>query len=264
MKNLKQLTKEEYKKLDKAGMLYVLYPEATGDYPSDIVVAKDKHDNYFAGNMDNFNNPSKPTYKVGDWVYTGYNLLKIGRITYMDIPWIEVRDAMGNGTNVHIKKIRKATPSEIESHLIEEAKRRGYKKGTKICCAEFNTLKATIISNDFAYDADNDDLYVETDDINTSYYSVYKKGKWAEILKDESIKIGGYDVEFGNTHIKVGCKVFDKTDLSAIRHLSNMSKDNKWRMRFDNSGHIYVEYYNGTFYHVSKTDVDDITDKALS
>lgn len=36
MKQLRDLTEKEYNKLDKIGMLYVLYPEATGEYMKDM------------------------------------------------------------------------------------------------------------------------------------------------------------------------------------------------------------------------------------
>jgi len=46
MKQLKDLTKKEYESLDKAGMLYVFYPEATGNYKNDCLTFYSNDNDY--------------------------------------------------------------------------------------------------------------------------------------------------------------------------------------------------------------------------
>lgn len=110
MKHLKELTQDEYNNLKKAGMLTILYPEATGNYELDKL---DNCTEYFNEKF------GRPTCKVGDWVHTNYSPLPFGKINkFYDAMHAEVVSAQGSGTMCTIYDLRSATPSEIESHLI--------------------------------------------------------------------------------------------------------------------------------------------------
>lgn len=94
--------------------------------------------------------------------------------------------------------LSKLNPSEISTHLIAEAKRRGYKKGITVKSCVDNEVRV-IEFKDFTY-------LEESDTFHDTVCSLYEKGMWSEIIKDETIKIGGYEVEFEKGSIKVGCK----------------------------------------------------------
>lgn len=97
-----------------------------------------------------------------------------------------------------------ATKDEIESRLIQEAKRRGFEKGVKIKFP--NDIKLTAQSNDFDYVAHIDSLYIGN-------YRIYYNGQWAEII-ETPIKING--VEF--TGFDDGALVFDCGEEIKMHH----------------------------------------------
>lgn len=86
-----------------------------------------------------------------------------------------------------------ATPEEIQSALIKEAERRGFKEGVPYVDARGNKggNQITNLKNAW-YDPKYDEL------INGLCATgvLYRAGKWASIIKDEAIKIGGYEVKF--------------------------------------------------------------------
>jgi hypothetical protein len=122
-------------------------------------------------------------FKEGDWVYStddwchhkgienrifrvresspgGYVYMYLNDLNYTDKSW-----------NQHISSLRKATPKEIEEHLLKEVERRGYKKGNFKCLwtHKFNSGLSV------EYNAHEDRLWLE-------YGEVYEKGNWAEII----------------------------------------------------------------------------------
>jgi hypothetical protein len=198
MKQLKELTQDEYKKLKKSDMLTILYPEATGDY------YKDTNDFYIKFPLAKDWNISVDISRNNTYLHFAESgWYKIGeKILY-------VKEGSSEVCNEH-DEIRKAKPSEIEAHLIEEAKRRGFVAGNK-----FKSLTTGYIyeieTQKYAYHNSSDAL----DLWGTA--CIYKQGKWAEIINDELIKINGYDVEFESNGIKVGCKHIDKYDLERLK-----------------------------------------------
>ena len=233
MKNLKDLTKEEYKKLDKIGMLYVLYPEANGDYELDT--------RKYIIEVDDSSISNK--IEVGDYIeYTftrdidlafllnePLDETRIGRINRIINNSYIIDDKLQISSS-HI--IRKLKPSQIESHLREEAKKRGYKKGTKIyranCGRESFEIK---YHTDFIYDERNDSLYCN--------FTIYKQGQWAEIIKDEPIKIGGYEVKFKKGKVSVGCIEVSNDYVRAINLVSEYCMLKSQELQFiANSGEL--------------------------
>jgi hypothetical protein len=236
MKKLKDLTEKEYKKLIKADLLQVLYPEVTGDYVNDCT--------------DFYRNYKKSKFKNGYWVKVikgGNNasdfnkLIGVnGRGVYDLVGWEtelfridgDIKKFNGEGYvdnqycyplkwndhyagYVYEKALESATPSEIEAHLIEEAKRRGYKQGVVV--KSFHNRNTWALQGDVRY-------IEETDSLSDRMTYLYQKGKWAEIIKEEKIKIGGYEVEFKKGEIKVGCKYFTNYMIKCLDEVSKFCK----------------------------------------
>lgn len=93
---------------------------------------------------------------------------------------------------------RPATPSEVQEALTKEAIKIGIVKGATVSrgyellkissnCGMIEKFK--VEEGDFEYYPNEDILRVDGD-------TIYCQGKWATIIKDEVIKIGGYEVVF--------------------------------------------------------------------
>lgn len=87
--------------------------------------------------------------------------------------------------------IRPATDKEVEEALIKEAERRGFKKGVKI------SRKNEAFSPNLGYselEMSIRPMYrPERNRLEVYGCSVFQNGFWAEIIKDEPIKVGGVD-----------------------------------------------------------------------
>lgn len=221
MKKLEELTDKEYRALDKAGMLYVMYPKATGHLMNDL---------YSDGISEAEN------IKNGDWVHTGYDLLPFGRIIHcVGRKHVEVKSAQGSGTMVCIADCTLATPKEIESHLIAEAKRR-YPKGTKVKTTT-NKALVKVVSDTFSCTSSNNIMVTCEGDL-VSPCTMYDGNKWAEIIKEEEIRIGGYEVEFKEGEIKIGCQTISNTDIVFIQKVSDFVLNNGLSLTFHEDGKI--------------------------
>ena len=107
-----------------------------------------------------------------------------------------------------------------ESNLIEEAKKR-YPIGTKFKSAYMDTgTSYTVNTRDF-YVRNGNHVVVD----GKRGPSVYFAGKWSEIIKEEPIKVGEYEVEFKKGEIKVGCKTIPNNILEKINDVMNFIND---------------------------------------
>jgi hypothetical protein len=176
----------------------------------------------------------KPELEVGKWYktskdnllcYTGRNadgvILGYG---FIDDDW-------GNwkwGREMNDKKL--ATNQEVFEALKKEAIKRGFKRGV--------TLKATGINEEFYWiDSPISGEYeylAETDTLDSSNGNgyIYHKGKWAEIIKEEPIMIGGFEVKFdhkgkSSESIIIGCKVISRPHLESLKNLMSLNKFKK-------------------------------------
>jgi hypothetical protein len=117
-------------------------------------------------------------FKVGDWVIPKNNEYPPSRATSVGSNELKY----GPGQYYTFDYIRKATPEEIEKHLVEEAKRRGYVKGVKarslFANYEGRLLGPTKWNH---YDKHDDQLWMQSNDCNLV---IYERGKWAEIIED--------------------------------------------------------------------------------
>ena len=147
-------------------------------------------------------NQNKPEFKVGDWV-VGTKPEHVYRIRSF---------YGGNNTDGYdSENLRLATESEIKSHLIEEAERRGYKLNVK-----YKDYDAT---QTVGYNGEaRPYLYSKAGDYLTDGCggAVYCNGKWAEIIKN-TVKLNDeYEAEIYDDHIKVGCQTFSKDVIKKL------------------------------------------------
>lgn len=176
-------------------------------------------------------------FKVGDWVYVESHHHFEGRV-FQVVPRKEPANFTlepiclstfehtdrKDGYVIEKSSLRLATEEEIKKHLIAEAKKRGYEKvGVKIHSLEMDSIWALTKFDALQYDKGEDILRLQGDFIgNYSTYGtlpIYIKGKWAEIIKEEPIKIGGYTVEKDDSIDGIDCggRKYSKT---AIKNLS--------------------------------------------
>jgi len=110
---------------------------------------------------------------------------------------------------------RLATDKEVETALISEAKKRGFKEGVKFIHNIYshpllkNEKPNKITSNQFNYDRNN---------LGLDGWEIFKDGKWAETIEDTKPKINGYEMEVlkgcnGGDVIKFGCQKFDAKNV---------------------------------------------------
>lgn len=145
---------------------------------------------------------NKPAFEVGKWYSKTENgtkyilcLTKIDGIEYYGYGMIgndwETEKLYPFTTN--IKTYKPATDKEVEEALIKEANKRGFKSGL--------TIKRDWIKHDEIRTINRDNKWYFGFSHNCNYLQldgnvIFEHGKWAEIIKDEPIKIGGYEVEF--------------------------------------------------------------------
>lgn len=109
--------------------------------------------------------------------------------------------------NEHPETQIPATPEEVKQALVKEAERRGFKEGVffrsinECDKGQVRPYKPyhKVNSIEFTYHPEDDQLYcisgMSTENGRfCSNPSIYQQGQWAEIIKEEVIKIGGYEV----------------------------------------------------------------------
>jgi hypothetical protein len=251
MKELHKLTKKEYEKLNKIGMLYVLYPEAVGNYHQDIV-SSDLGLN-------------KPKFKIGDWVHTGFAFKEypsIYRVVGFHKDLSLYMKFENQGEKIYSSHdFRKAKPEEIKQHLIKEAKKRGFKEGVKV---RVNFPKYSSVYENFRSWKMNESrpkYEGDRDAIRMGGGIIYFKGKWAEIIKEEPIKIGEYEVEFRKGQIDIGCRTFNNDYIKALNRIVLHIKRLDVNMEIDCCGDIYWQQKSGERVLVPYTTLQHICTK---
>jgi len=167
----------------------------------------------------------KPKLEVGKWYiddyhegltqivcfqggFSGYGLC--GDSWHNNSDW-------GFENNQILKRYRPATDKEVETALIEEAKRR-YKKGDVI------DQKSAYNCGGGVHEAEHNrvSFSVRTNgSYNISFGGVgvfsTPEGKWAEIIEDKAPKINGYKLEeIDAFKVQFGCAKFYKRDLQML------------------------------------------------
>lgn len=141
-----------------------------------------------------------------------------------------------------------ATPEEVETALINEAKKRGYKEGTVINGISENDIKALrcVLADKMEYYGNvlHGLTPEEHWDRNNSNPSIFKNGKWAEIVSPPEPEIdwskGGQLVESGN-FIVLTTGYHDHYYFSGVR-LDNSKSCNPKKFRCDFSKNVFKPY----------------------
>ncbi len=105
-----------------------------------------------------------------------------------------------------------ATDKEVEEALIKEAKKRGFKEGVKIKSIYSETTYNTRHSGFGFYPSDYS--------IYFGNWLIFKDGIWAEIIKDEPLKVCGYEVKKkadDSDIFEIGCKHIHRIELQNIK-----------------------------------------------
>jgi hypothetical protein len=109
------------------------------------------------------------------------------------------------------KEFRPATDKEVESALIAEAKRRGFKEGVEVKSLTRDKLMLRFETL----------CFFDNGLVDKWGSFIFKNGKWAEIVEDK-IMIGGYEVKKiyhankERVFYKIGCKEITQTTLENI------------------------------------------------
>ena len=143
----------------------------------------------------------KQEFKVGDWVKN--HLGEIVRVTKIEDGCIRFDvHGINNFGQTFNNSARLATESEILSHLIKEAEKRGFKDGVEINKSELSNCKTnvTIRNSNFEYILSADALLLD------GHY-IYKQGKWATIIEQPEDKftelIRKYDVQIKELRFQI-------------------------------------------------------------
>lgn len=171
-------------------------------------------------------------FKVGDWVkWSGCNP-RVGKILGKCPSFNDSWQVSTPGTSCSEVHLRKATPLEIESHLIKEAEKKGFVRGAKVYPVNAGSKNITYHLEQKKYDwttINKDDpreiigfvlhdnrLFVRIK--GTADYKIYDLDHMAIVPPHPQIKLGQYDVEFFDSHILVGCT---RVELSTIKEILN-------------------------------------------
>jgi hypothetical protein len=125
----------------------------------------------------------KPKYEIGKWYKSGKSIINYqggtnayGYYAERD-KWEDVNDSW-LVFKEECDKLCLATTEEVESMLIKEAKKKGYKKGTTIKSLITNDREWILDSDKFAI-RNNNELWSN----KYKEFCVFKDGKWATIVK---------------------------------------------------------------------------------
>gem|GEM_PF-2221894 len=109
-----------------------------------------------------------------------------------------------------------ATIEEIESHLIAEAKRRGFVEGVYFHPMYSNRRE---VASNLTYKIKNEFSYHIMSDTLCNGGNIYSGGTWAEIVKNHLPEIGGYKGKIDGDHVIYGCNDQYKYHKSYIKNM---------------------------------------------
>ena len=158
----------------------------------------------------------RPEYKAGDWVTDGKYTICITIIDETNFwgygfssynGWVdystEGSNSRGWSTTKDIKRL--CTNEEVQTALISEAKRRGFKEGVRFDCENSdakNCLFSDFYNGDklkWQFSPENNTLSKECNQF------FFKEGKWAEIIENK-LTINGDVVNIKGDTMTIGCK----------------------------------------------------------
>lgn len=146
-------------------------------------------------------------FKVGDWVCSkDFPDRYIGKISKI------VGDRVYYNGNDFKRYIRIATFNEIEKHLINEAWKRGYKRGIRIDISQVINKNCPLpyIMNNTPIKCQEE--YGDKYGLRMGGACIYANGKWATIIKEPELTFGGKKVKLRafqddeKTKIEIQCE----------------------------------------------------------
>lgn len=190
-------------------------------------------------------NEVKPKYEENKWYKSKTNqLVFITEFRDYDVigygfgnknDWFDISEWMDGWKSL---ELRLANHQEVEEALIKEAKKRGFKEGVRFKSALYK-YDCVITTYEFDFHFDYMDMCKNVLFCNGN--AIFSNGVWAEIVKDKTIKIGGYSVEKMGESYRVGCKRFEITDFIDAKRL--IEKAGVQPLRFE-SIEINIETIN--------------------
>lgn len=191
---------------------------------------------------------SKPKLEVGKWSW-------IDKIGYVGVDALINYPIKGDGygfnhagewiTSYNRETIitdvkRLATDKEVETALIKEAKKRGFKEGVEFKSArsdrKFTFKDKAYLANGILWNGNSTGI-------------IFENGKWAEIIKDKVPTINGCEMEDDGDIIKFGCVTSTKRSVKYLYrycqecNVTQIEVENEYKVTIGKLQEV-VEYLN--------------------
>ena len=167
----------------------------------------------------------KPKFEVGKW----YKYIKDSKRRFKVLELTSDYRAIAVGWDISGKwfddKYNKwdlidcveMTSKEVEEHLIAEAKKK-YKNGDVILTPI--TFQKIATNGEFKYLVDNDSIVC-------SHVTLYQKGVWSEVIKEDKIfldKEQKYEIEFKDNAVVINNVFYGKDSLNQVKKVLNLGQ----------------------------------------
>lgn len=167
----------------------------------------------------------KPKFEVGKW----YKYIKDSKRRFKVLELTSDYRAIAVGWDISGKwfddKYNKwdlidcveMTSKEVEEHLIAEAKKK-YKNGDVILSPI--TFQKIATNGEFKYLVDNDSIVC-------SHVTLYQKGVWSEVIKEDKIfldKEQKYEIEFKDNAVVINNVFYGKDSLNQVKKVLNLGQ----------------------------------------
>lgn len=147
---------------------------------------------------DKVNRLPEQEFEVGKWYKFKYGILNYNGTKgafgfWSDTEYQKATWKTGVGFDGFYKAERPATPSEVQEALTKEAVKIGFKEGVSVKDVTLSSNNVRVCESNVYYNG------FEYDQLMFGpCCCVYRKGQWAEIVKDEPITICGKVVNYDN------------------------------------------------------------------
>jgi hypothetical protein len=180
--------------------------------------------------------------KVGEWYKESDSFLfcfngKFGNSTNYGFNKIGVfRQELG----VHrLDRYTKATETEVFKALKKEAIKRGFKEGVTVRSVKNSEYK--VDNNTFKWDGEY--LWL-------SSITIFKDGKWAEIIEDKKPTICGYEMKINGDYISFRCKKFSTDQILGL--YSHFNQHNITSFAIDNEYQVTISELKEVVNYINK------------
>ena len=169
----------------------------------------------------------KPKFEVGKWYKDTTSPILINILDIGDGfeafgfngsgEWKDGDTFYGGRMYAAEKELILADPKEVEEHLIAEAKKK-YKNGDVILSPI--TFQKIATNGEFKYLVDNDSIVC-------SHVTLYQKGVWSEVIKEDKIfldKEQKYEIEFKDNAVVINNVFYGKDSLNQVKKVLNLGQ----------------------------------------